>query len=296
MKLLNLISICLILIPVLPAKSQINPEIFHSSLFATGSILGLGINAESSLVSGASQSIRAANLANIYAAGNVSLISANVTEEVALGGQLFQKASQINHITYFNEPRYHFNHQQNALYDFSMELNQRLANGVFQRIEFNQVELSGTDPSLNIFDADDFYFNDHVNFNVPAGSIAVVNVRGLNPNFSMLSFNRPARLYQGIDPGNLLINFPDLLKLGIDGSQIGGTILAPRASISMLGTSIYGSTLATNIHARAANFYARPFTGIDRQIVTEPLSAVGFLMGGLMILAMFRKLFVLDTV
>ena len=288
------VAVCFVLIA--KTQAQIDPIVFQTSLFATKNISAMAIGSESVLMSGGSQSIRAANLTDIYATANVSLVSVQVAGELALGGHLSQKSSQIRNIRYFNEPLHDFMQHGSALSNFSLELSQQLAHGSFQRLDYNHVTLTGADPVINFFDADYFYFNDHVNFNVPVGSIAIVNVRGMNPNFSMLNFNRPNDRFPGIDPRNLLINFPDVLNLGVNSSQIGGSILAPRASVMIQATSIYGSTVASDIQALGSDFYARPFRGTDRQIVTEPLSSAGFLLGGLMILAMFRKLFVLDTV
>lgn len=286
MKYSFLFLIHLISIPGLCA--QIDPAVFHSSIFSASNIIGTAINAEDVLMAGGSQSIRAANLTEIYSAGDVSLVSVNVAGELALGGTLSQKASRMNSVINFNEPKYNFQQIQNGLVELSSELSQRLSNGKFQRVDFNHVKLVGTNPILNVFEGSDLYFNDHVDLDVPPASIAILNMKVTNPNFSMVTFNRPLAGLGGIDPGRVLVNFPDVMSLRVDMSQVGGTLLAPRAQLTLQATSVFGTAIGAGIVATGANFYDRPFVGVEQRVVSEPVSAVGLLVGGMMVIVSLR--------
>ncbi|MFM7318701.1 MAG: choice-of-anchor A family protein [bacterium] len=286
MKFVILFLIHVVSIPGLLA--QIDPIVFQSGIFSAGNITGTAINAEDVLLAGGSQSLRAVNVTDLYAVGNISLISANVNGELALGGTLSQKASRVNSIHFFLEPKYNFQQIQNGLVELSTELSQRLSNGTLQRIDFNHVRLVGNDPVLNIFDAGDFYFNDQVEFDVPPASIAILNMKGRSPNFSMITFNRPSAGYLGIDPGRVLVNFPGVTSLSVDYSQIGGTLLAPSARLNLQATSVYGTAIGAGIVATGANFYDRPFVGVEQRVVSEPVSEVGLLVGGMMAIVSLR--------
>jgi hypothetical protein len=77
------------------------------------------------------------------------------------------------------------------------------------------------------------YFNDHVELEVPMASITINNTILTNPNFLLISFNRPGLVDSGIDPMQVQMVFHDVTGLRFYASHIGGMLLAPRAAISL---------------------------------------------------------------
>ncbi|WP_395845095.1 choice-of-anchor A family protein [Cystobacter fuscus] len=133
----------------------------------------------------------------------------------------------------------------NELHDLSSRLDHLPANGSTSRESWGGLLLNGTHPTLNVFDMSASAFTQATLFQLhaPAGSFAVVNVRGASATLSGF-----AMLFNGgIDLHRVLFNFVDATR--IDASSIGiqGTVLAPNARVTFNDGSWDGGIYALSL-------------------------------------------------
>ncbi|ADO69149.1 choice-of-anchor A family protein [Stigmatella aurantiaca] len=131
------------------------------------------------------------------------------------------------------------------LRNLSARLGRVPANGGTASEPWGGIRLSGTDPSLNVFDMDAGAFSSTKLFNVdaPAGSLAVVNIRGSSATLSGFSITFSG----GIDSHGVLYNFVDATSIGASGIGLRGTVLAPHAHVTFNNGSWNGGIYAVSL-------------------------------------------------
>ncbi|KFE63936.1 immunoglobulin-like domain-containing protein [Hyalangium minutum] len=118
--------------------------------------------------------------------------------------------------------------------------------GTTRRESWGGIFLTGTQPAVNVFDVDASAFTGArmLSIDAPAGSLAVVNIRGASATFTGFGI-----FFSGIDQHGVLYNFVDATSITAQGFGFWGTVLAPRAHVSFSDGSWDGG------------IYARSFTG-----------------------------------
>jgi choice-of-anchor A domain-containing protein len=147
-----------------------------------------------------------------------------------------------------------------SLRNLSSRLGRVPANGRTTREVWGGIMMSGTDPSMNVFDLDASAFSGAVYFNIdaPAGSLAVVNIRGASASLARFSM----AFSGGLDAQSVLYNFVDTTR--IDASSIGirGTVLAPYAHITFNDGAWDGGIYAVSLTGNAEG-HILPMTDRD---------------------------------
>jgi len=97
-------------------------------------------------------------------------------------------------------------------------------------MEWGGLSLTGSDPYLNVFKVDgaDLSSANNVSISVPNGSVVLVNVKGDNITWS------GGLTVTGTSIGNVLYNFKQAKNITIQGIDVRGSILAPRAHINFV--------------------------------------------------------------
>jgi choice-of-anchor A domain-containing protein/uncharacterized repeat protein (TIGR01451 family)/uncharacterized repeat protein (TIGR02543 family) len=135
------------------------------------------------------------------------------------------------------------------LRNLSSRLGRVPANGTTRRENWGGIYLSGANPSLNVFDLNASALTGAVLFNIdaPAGSLAVVNIRGASASMSGFSFTFSG----GIDQRGVLFNFVDASQIDATGIGIRGTVLAPHARVAFSNGSWNGGIYAVSLTGNA---------------------------------------------
>ena len=121
------------------------------------------------------------------------------------------------------------------------------ATGTYTREVWGGMFLQGSSADVNVFDINASEFNGATLFNInaPAGSLAVVNIRGASANFG----GHGQYFSGGIDQTGVLYNFVDTTSINASGFGFWGTVLAPNAAVNFSNGSFDGG------------IYAHSFTG-----------------------------------
>ncbi|MBE2281225.1 MAG: choice-of-anchor A family protein [Ignavibacteriaceae bacterium] len=205
-----------------------------------------------------------ATLSN-YSIGD-KLPNSNGTEDVfVVGNNLYFSSGRVYHGNvvygnYTNLPSWSVSIEEGTLrkdtiIDFAaansylLSLSQQLAvysNTGANGFQWGQIYLSGNNPSLNVFTvwgdtlgmANDFVID------VPNGSAVVVNILG---NYARWS---GGHVVNGTSIGNVIYNFPDADSITIQGIDIQGSILAPKASVHFVTGVMHGQMVAKNFYGQ----------------------------------------------
>ncbi len=115
--------------------------------------------------------------------------------------------------------------------------------------KWGNLYLTGTDPCLNVFDANASDFNSALGrtLSVPDGSFVVVNIHGTGPTLGG-GFNQP------INPQRVLYNFVDATSLDARGVGLLGTALAPYARVTFNDGSWTGGIYAVSMSGNATGY------------------------------------------
>jgi len=99
--------------------------------------------------------------------------------------------------------------------------------------------LTGTEPILNVFEIDgnDLSQRTSVEINVPNGSVVVVNISGSNLSWT------GGLVVNGTGIGNVIYNFPEADMITIQGIDIQGSVLAPKAKVNFVAGVIHGQMI-----------------------------------------------------
>ncbi len=106
--------------------------------------------------------------------------------------------------------------------------------------------LTGTDIYMNVFDVSgtDFGGADVVEFNIPKGSVAIVNIDGATVSFTGGFINT-----NGTIPNSVLFNFYEATSLDLTGSSLHGCFFAPFAYVDLTGTFVKGQVFANSLYS-----------------------------------------------
>ncbi len=202
------------------------------------------------------------NISNtLVAGGNLSLLRGGVWGDAWYGGTFsanttvvyprgtVTKGTPIDFAARFAELR-----------NLSAQLASRTANGTATREVWGGVMLHGTNPSLNIFNVNASAFTGAVMMSIdaPAGSLAVVNIRGASATFTGFGIS----LSGGIDQHGVLYNFVDTTSINAHGFGFPGTLLAPYARVTFTDGSWNGGLYALSLDGNAEG-HIDPLTDRD---------------------------------
>ncbi|EAU64724.1 hypothetical protein STIAU_0188 [Stigmatella aurantiaca DW4/3-1] len=112
------------------------------------------------------------------------------------------------------------------------------------------IQLLGTEPDVNVFEvpASAFHGAKVLAIDAPAGSLAVINIRGSSATFRGFGLS----LSGGIDSRDVLYHFVDTWLLDAEGYGFAGTVLAPRAHITFFQGSFHGGIYARSLTGNAS--------------------------------------------
>jgi choice-of-anchor A domain-containing protein len=121
--------------------------------------------------------------------------------------------------------------------------------GTTRRESWGGIFLTGTQPSVNVFDVDASAFTGAAMFSIdaPAGSLVVVNIRGVSATFTGFG----TFFSGGIDQHGVLYNFVDATSLTAHGFGFWGTVLAPQARVTFHNGSWDGGIYARSMTGNA---------------------------------------------
>lgn len=161
-----------------------------------------------------------------------------------------------------------------------------VANGAVNQMPWGDLVLGGTDRQLNVFsvDAGQLAVTRSLRIHVPGTSTVLINVRGDAATLRSARFS-----LNGLDASAVLFNFADATTLTIDGTEVLGSVLAPKADIAFTNGQVRGQIfgMALNGNGRAAD---QPFTGTLPAVSVIPLPAPVLLASaGLALVAIFRR-------
>ncbi|WP_224246935.1 choice-of-anchor A family protein [Hyalangium gracile] len=124
------------------------------------------------------------------------------------------------------------------------------ANGSTRRAPWGGVMLRGTDSQTNTFEVKASAFTGAalLSINPPAGSLAVVNIRGAAATFTGFG----TTLSGGIQSRDILYNFVDAASITASGYSFQGTVLAPYARVSFSNGSFERGLYAVSLTGDAA--------------------------------------------
>ncbi|MCF8262800.1 MAG: choice-of-anchor A family protein [Melioribacteraceae bacterium] len=150
------------------------------------------------------------------------------------------------------------------LRNLSNQLKGQTANGTTE-FKWGGLYLTGTDPFLNVFsvNGDELSAANNVDISVPNGSVVLVNISKKNVTWS------GGLIVHGTDISNVLYNFYQATALSIQGINVTGSILAPKASVDFVSGVQNGQMIAKNVSG-PGQFNHVPFIGnlpIDEVIV-----------------------------
>ncbi|MFL5344515.1 MAG: choice-of-anchor A family protein [Hyalangium sp.] len=203
------------------------------------------------------------NLSNaLVAGGNLSLVRGGVWGDAWYGGTFSADTTvvyprgTVRHGTPID-----FAAKFAELRNLSAQLASRTANGTTTREVWGGVMLRGTNPSLNVFNVSASAFTGAVMMDIqaPAGSLAVINIRGASASFSGFGIS----LSGGIDQHGVLYNFVDTTSIYAHGFGFPGTLLAPYARVNFTEGSWNGGLYAVSMDGNAEGHFD-PMT--DRNI------------------------------
>ncbi len=141
------------------------------------------------------------------------------------------------------------------LENLSATLSGYAANGS-TTMQWGGLVLNGTDPFLNVFavNGSDLSSANNVSISVPNGSVVLVNVNGTTINWTGgLTVN-------GTAIGNVLYNFYEATSMTIQGIDIRGSLLAPKAHINFAAGVINGQMICKSLEGMGQMNLA-PFIG-----------------------------------
>jgi|GEM_PF-2739608 len=132
---------------------------------------------------------------------------------------------------------------------------------------------TGTDPEVNIFDVDgaDLESASGFKFDVPAGSIVLVNVTGSDVTLTNKSMN----LDNGADDNLTLYNFNEAQTINLHALDFFGSLLAPDADVNFSNGVFNGTLVAASVnlygdYGVSGQFDHEPFDGCIEEQEPEP--------------------------
>jgi choice-of-anchor A domain-containing protein len=155
-------------------------------------------------------------------------------------------------------PPFDFDDQFAALREQSARWADLEANGGVTGPTFGALELTGTDPKLNVFEVTSALLQSaqQVRLNVPAGSTTLVNVSGSTYANTLTSIQ-----LGNSSPAQLMWNFPEATSVQIGGVAWQGAVLAPNAAVSVSNGQVNGPIVAAQLSSSSVAINHAPFGG-----------------------------------
>lgn len=127
---------------------------------------------------------------------------------------------------------------------------------------FGGLQLTGYDPELNVFEVagEDLEAAGYVEISVPEGSTAVVNVENVTPGDTSVLLDNLGISLAGLDGSRLLLNFPTMRRVRLNGLGLQATVLAPRARVRARNVGMAGQ-LGARALVGSGCFVTLPFEG-----------------------------------
>jgi choice-of-anchor A domain-containing protein len=123
---------------------------------------------------------------------------------------------------------------------------------------FRVLTLTGSDPSMNVFQITDAQLSSATNLLIkaPAGSSVIVNISGTNPQMQYMGMG-----VQGTTSNHVLLNFYQATSLTLAGIGIQGSVLAQRASVDFSNGDLLGTLVAQSWNGSGHIAYQPPEIG-----------------------------------
>lgn len=123
-------------------------------------------------------------------------------------------------------------------------------------MQWGGLNLNGTDPFLNVFavNGSDLSIANNVSITVPNGSVVLINVNGTTVNWT------GGLTVSGTSIGNVLYNFYEATLIKIQGIDIRGSLLAPKAHVNFAAGVINGQMICKSFEGMGQMNLA-PFNG-----------------------------------
>ena len=196
--------------------------------------------------------------ANLVVGGALTFNSGSV----AHGGIVAGSIAQLNNIGLPNGTAstgaspVDFAAEKTRLLTLSQTLATNPATGIVTNY-YGGLFLTGSNPGLNVFNVSGAQLSGAWGFNIdiPVGSYALFNVSGVSDQLQYFGFGNqkdpslpsPAFTEAALDPSHLLFNFADATSLSLNGVGVPGTILAPKADITLGYLQINGTVIANSV-------------------------------------------------
>ncbi len=131
------------------------------------------------------------------------------------------------------------------------------ANGTTTVQPWKQINLVGSDPTLNVFSVhgSDLAVSVGVSIQVPSGSTALVNVDGTSDQMQNFGFQ-----LAGVSNGGVVLNFYQATSLKLSGIGVPATVLAPRAAVNFSNGNVNGTLVGASVSG-GGQFNQDLFTG-----------------------------------
>lgn len=189
----------------------------------------------------------------LVAGGDLVLASGVAWGDVWYGGQLVSGSSvTISRGTASQGTPIAFAAYGSALRTLSSELAALPVSGTTTVKPWGSILLKGTPTSVNVFelDAHAFIGATVLTIQAPAGSLAVINVRGSSATIA----NFGQKLEGGIDKQGVLFNFPDATSLNVSGYGMVGSLLAPHAHVTFNDGRWTGGLYSRSLTGNASGY------------------------------------------
>ncbi|MBN8816664.1 MAG: choice-of-anchor A family protein [Sphingomonas sp.] len=150
----------------------------------------------------------------------------------------------------------------------------------------NAATLVGSTSGINVFTIDGARWSQLYALSFSGlGSGAIVNIVGGGDYSNFINLN-----FGGLAAENVLFNFVDASSITMNGWNVGGTVLAPDAFLTLRGGSVAGSVIVDGFHSEGSTIGGHAFTGLAATTaVPEPASWAMMIVGFGMVGAALRR-------
>lgn len=171
--------------------------------------------------------------------------------------------------TYTRENLIDFNAAKKFFECYSKFLNSLTSTGTVSIVNYNQLILSGNNPSLNVFNFNcsniqnsgiAFSQLSEININIPEGSTVIINANCTNATFPSCSIFVNNNDQNFTQAQKILWNFPNSTTLSASGVEILGSVLAPFADSNMSDGQLNGNFITNNLTG-SMEYHNHPFNG-----------------------------------
>ena len=249
------------------------------NVLSIGDVTMTAVNIQGDLIAGGAGKLRSVNGQDVSVQGDLNAVGLRLPGSAQYGGNLTISASAVGSLAHVAASPAQWDSTARSLLTASATDAGRAPNGtVSSDSSFNQA-LTGTDPTLNVFDISTFFGSTALSISVPAGSTVVVNIAGAAPLLDSVNLNAASGPLSAYDPTHVLFNFFEATSLTLIGDDILGTILAPMADVTIEGGFETGSLIAGSVEALATSFYSAPLgdsssASADLAQAPEPASLI----------------------